>query len=101
MTAFISPYQVDRDNARAMLDDGRFVEIFVECPVEICEERDPKGLYKKARTGEIKEFTGVSAPYEAPSTPELVVNTGSEVLEECARSVIAFLESKALILASG
>ena len=66
MTAFISPYRDDRDTARALIADGRFVEVFVECPLEVCEERDTKGLYKKARAGEIKEFTGISAPYESP-----------------------------------
>lgn len=101
MTAFISPYRTDRDNARALLDERRFVEVFVDCPLEICEERDPKGLYKKARAGEIKGFTGISAPYEAPTAPELVVNTGSQTLEECTDAVIAFLESAELIPASG
>jgi adenylylsulfate kinase len=97
MTAFISPYRADRDNARDLLDEGRFVEVFVDCPLEVCETRDTKGLYKKARAGEIKEFTGISAPYEAPSHPELTVNTDSQTLEECTERVIAFLESKALI----
>ena len=100
MTAFISPYRVDRDNARDLLDKGRFVEIFVDCPLEVCEARDTKGLYKKARAGEIKEFTGISAPYEVPPHPELIVNTGSQTLEECTERVIALLESKGLIPAS-
>ena len=97
MTAFISPYRIDRDNARALLDDGRFVEIFVDCPLEVCEARDTKGLYQKARAGEIKEFTGISAPYEAPSQPELIVNTNDQSLEECTERVITLLESKGLI----
>ena len=100
MTAFISPYRADRDNARDLLDEGRFVEIFVDCPLEVCEARDTKGLYKKARAGEIKEFTGISAPYEVPSHPELTVNTSDQNLEECAESVIALLENKELIPAS-
>ncbi len=100
MTAFISPYRADRDNARDLLDEGRFVEIFTDCPLEVCEARDTKGLYKKARAGEIKEFTGISAPYEAPPQPELTVNTGSQTLEECTERVIALLESKGLIPAS-
>ncbi len=100
MTAFISPYRTDRDNARALLDDGRFMEVFVDCPLEVCEARDTKGLYKKARAGEIKEFTGISAPYEAPARPELTVNTGSQTLEECTERVIALLESKGLISVS-
>ena len=97
MTAFISPYRTDRDNARDLLDEGRFVEVFVDCPLEVCEARDTKGLYQKARAGEIKEFTGISAPYEAPVQPELTVNTDSLTLDECTERVIAFLESKGLI----
>ena len=97
MTAFISPYRTDRDNARDLLDEGRFVEVFVDCPLEVCEARDTKGLYQKARVGEIKEFTGISAPYEAPSQPELTVNTDNQSLEECTARVVALLESKGLI----
>lgn len=97
MTAFISPYRADRDNARELLDEGRFVEVFVDCPLEVCEARDTKGLYQKARAGEIKEFTGISAPYEAPSQAELTVNTDSLTLDECTERVIAYLESKGLI----
>jgi adenylylsulfate kinase len=100
MTAFISPYRADRDNARDLLDEGRFVEVFVDCPLEVCESRDTKGLYEKARAGEIKEFTGISAPYEAPAQPELTVNTDNQSLEECTAHVIALLESKGLIPAS-
>jgi adenylylsulfate kinase len=100
MTAFISPYRADRDNARDLLDEGRFVEVFVDCPLEVCEARDTKGLYEKARAGEIKEFTGISAPYEAPPHPELTVNTSDQSLEECTANVIALLESKGLIPAS-
>ena len=97
MTAFISPYRADRDNARELLDEGRFVEVFVDCPLEVCEARDTKGLYQKARAGEIKEFTGISAPYEAPSQAELTVNTDSLTLNECTDRVIALLESKGLL----
>ena len=97
MTAFISPYRADRDNARDLLDEGRFVEVFVDCPLEVCESRDTKGLYEKARAGEIKEFTGISAPYEAPAQPELTVNTNNQSLEECTERVIALLESEGLI----
>lgn len=97
MTAFISPYRADRDNARDLLDKGRFVEVFVDCPLEVCESRDTKGLYKKARAGEIKEFTGISAPYEAPSQPELTVNTDNQSLAECTERVLSLLESEGLI----
>lgn len=97
MTAFISPYRTDRDNARDLLDAGRFVEVFVDCPLEVCEARDTKGLYQKARAGEIKEFTGISAPYEEPVQPELTVNTSELTLEECTERVIARLENIGLI----
>lgn len=82
LTAFISPYRTDRDAVRAILDDGEFIEVFVDCPLEVCEERDVKGLYAKARAGEIPEFTGISAPYEEPSNPEIVINTANKTLEE-------------------
>ena len=96
MTAFISPYTADRDKVRALLTQGRFIEVFVDCPLEICEQRDTKGLYKKARTGEIKEFTGISAPYEAPAHPEIVVNTAQLSLPESADQVIDYLEESGL-----
>ena len=99
MTAFISPYRKDRDNARALLEDNRFVEIFVKVPLDVAEERDPKGLYKKARAGEIKEFTGISAPYEEPLSPELVVDTSELGLEQSADEVIRFLESREIVRA--
>ncbi len=92
LTAFISPYRGDRDRVREiMAGDRDFVEIHVSCPLETCENRDPKGLYKKARAGEIPEFTGISAPYEEPLTPELVVQTGELSVEECAGQVIEYL----------
>lgn len=97
MTAFISPYRADRAQARALLPDDRFVEVFVACPLDVCEKRDAKGLYKKARAGEIKEFTGISAPYEPPLEPELRLNTAELSLEECAQAVIAFLEEADLV----
>ncbi len=97
MTAFISPYREDRDQARELIEENRFVEVFVECPLNICEERDPKGLYKKARTGEIKEFTGISAPYEEPDRPEVVVNTAELSVIESANLVNVFLEKAGLV----
>ncbi len=94
MTAFISPYRKDRDKVRELLDDGQFIEVYVECDLEVCEQRDPKGLYKKARAGEIPEFTGISAPYEAPNNPELVINTGVNTdARENARKVVDYLLS--------
>ncbi len=93
MTAFISPYRQDRDRVRKILNDGEFIEIYVEADLETCEKRDPKGLYKKARSGEIKEFTGISAPYEKPENPELIINTSRETrVKENAKKVVAYLE---------
>ena len=97
LTAFISPYRADRDQVRALVKPGDFVEVFVDCPVEVCEQRDVKGLYKKARAGEIKEFTGISAPYEAPASPELVVNTAKQSVEESCKQILAYLEQKGVI----
>ncbi len=97
MTAFISPYRSDRDKARSLVENGRFIEIFVKVPLEVAEERDPKGLYKKARAGEIKEFTGIDAPYEEPLKPELIIDTSEHSLEESTEIVIKFLKDKEII----
>ena len=97
MTAFISPYCADRDQARALIAEDRFVEVFVDCPLDVCEERDTKGLYKKARAGEIKEFTGISAPYEPPLNPEVTVNTAALSIEECAQAVVEALVKAGLV----
>jgi adenylylsulfate kinase len=97
LTAFISPYREDRDNARALLAEGRFIEVHVSTSLEECESRDPKGLYKKAREGKIPEFTGISAPYEEPLKPELVIDTAGRTVDECADDVIAYLASNKLI----
>lgn len=95
MTAFISPYKEDRNNVRNLLANGEFVEVFVEASIETCEERDVKGLYKKAKAGEIKEFTGISAPYENPENPELILNTTEETdVNINAEKVLNFLEGK-------
>jgi adenylylsulfate kinase len=97
LTAFISPYRADRDQVRAIMREGDFVEVFVDCPVEVCEERDVKGLYKKARAGEIKEFTGISAPYEAPAKPELTILTAGQSVEASAQQIIEHLEGTCVI----
>jgi adenylylsulfate kinase len=97
MTAFISPYRNDRNQARALLPEKRFIEIYVKVSLEIAEERDPKGLYKKARAGEIKEFTGISAPYEEPINPELIIDTGVTNLEKSARIVVEYLKQNSVI----
>ena len=92
LTAFISPYRRDRDAVRATMKDGEFIEIFVDAPLDVCEKRDPKGLYKKARAGEIKGFTGIDDPYEAPAKPELVLDAGSKTADALADEVIAYLK---------
>jgi adenylylsulfate kinase len=92
LTAFVSPYRRDRDAVRATLAPGDFVEIFVRAPLEVCEGRDPKGLYKKARAGEIKNFTGIDDPYEEPLTPELTVDSATRRPDELAADVVAWLE---------
>lgn len=97
MTAFISPYRKDRDRARELRKDGSFVEILCRCSLDECEKRDTKGLYKKAKAGQIPEFTGISAPYEEPLHPELVIDTDKETVEESARKVIQYLEERGII----
>lgn len=93
LTAFISPYKADRDRAREIVEDGEFIEIYTKASVEACEKRDPKGLYQKARTGEIPEFTGISAPYEAPEQPEIVIDTEETSIEEAVLQILKYLET--------
>ncbi len=97
ITAFISPYKEDRDQARKLQGEGDFIEVYVKCPVEVCEERDTKGLYKKARKGEIKEFTGISAPYEEPDSPELTLDTSKLSVEDSTREILKYLEENGYI----
>ncbi|MFN3532231.1 MAG: adenylyl-sulfate kinase [Candidatus Brocadia sp.] len=97
ITAFISPYRQDRDNVRKLLKDGEFVEVYVKCPLEVCEQRDTKGLYKKARAGEVKEFTGISAPYEEPLNPELTIDTSKMTVDESTLAVLNYLEEKGYV----
>ncbi|KAK0383305.1 hypothetical protein NLU13_9218 [Sarocladium strictum] len=105
ITSFISPYRADRDLARSLhaqtqgSDDEAipFVEVHVDVPLEVAEQRDPKGLYKKARAGEIKEFTGISAPYEEPTNPEIVIKTHENSVEECVAQIVAWLSEKGLL----
>lgn len=92
MTAFISPYEEDRNTVRDILEEGEFIEVFTKCSLDECESRDPKGLYKKARSGEIKEFTGINAPYEEPSNPEIVIDTENESVEESVEKIVAYLK---------
>lgn len=100
-TSFISPYRGDRDIVRKIHDEAKlpFIEVYVNAPVEVCETRDPKGLYKKARAGEIKEFTGISAPYEEPLKPELVLDNVNVSVQDMAQRVIDFLEGRGLLKA--
>jgi adenylylsulfate kinase len=93
LTAFVSPFRADRDKVRALVPEGDFIEIFCDAGLEVCEQRDPKGLYAKARAGEIKEFTGISSPYEAPEQPELRLETGRTLLDESVQQVLTYLQS--------
>ncbi len=97
LTAFISPYRRDRDRVRATLNRGDFIEVFVDTPIEICEQRDPKGLYKRVRAGEIKGFTGIDDPYEAPANPELRLDGGAKSADALAGEVLAYLEEVGVI----
>ena len=99
LTAFVSPFKADRDKARALVEAGDFIEIHCAADLGVCEERDTKGLYAKARSGAIKDFTGISSPYEAPENPELKVDTGNQSLEACVAQVIGHLESQGLMAA--
>jgi len=99
LASFVSPYSADRDAVRELMGEGDFVEIFIDTPVEICEERDPKGLYKKARTGEIANFSGISDPYEVPEKPEMIIKTADWTAEEAAVLIIEMLEKSGKIQA--
>jgi adenylylsulfate kinase len=100
LTAFVSPFRADRDKARDLVEAGDFFEIFCAADLDVCESRDPKGLYAKARSGAIKEFTGISSPYEAPDTPELTIDTGAQDLAESVNVVIKALQDKGVIPAA-
>jgi adenylylsulfate kinase len=97
LTAFISPFQADRAQVREVVGDNEFLEVFVDAPIDVCESRDPKGLYKKARAGEIPEFTGISSPYEPPEQPALQLLTGQLSLSECAASVQDMLTQRGFL----
>ena len=97
LTAFISPLRRDRERVRSLLPHGDFIEIYARCSLEVCETRDVKGLYKRARVGEIKDFTGISSPYEIPERPELVVDTDQQPLEDSVESVMEMLRSRGVI----
>jgi adenylylsulfate kinase len=94
ITAFISPFRVDRDSIRALIEEGDFIEVYCDAPLQVCEERDVKGLYQKARKGVIPEFTGISSPYEVPLHPEIIVQTGRDTIDSCALQIIEYLDSQ-------
>ncbi|PWF55502.1 adenylyl-sulfate kinase [Massilia glaciei] len=96
LTAFISPFADDRARVRALVAEGDFIEVYCACPLAVCEGRDVKGLYRRARSGEIADFTGISSPYEAPPAPELVLDTACQNLEQSVASVIALLRSRGI-----
>lgn len=98
MTAFISPFRADRERVRELVGENDFIEIYCRCPLEICEQRDVKGLYRRARAGEIKEFTGISSPYDAPENPQLILDTAEKSLEECVEQVVSLLATKEILL---
>ena len=97
LTAFISPVGKDRERVRSLAPAGDFIEIYCRCPLDVCESRDVKGLYQRARSGEVKEFTGISSPYEAPEKPELVLDTNVCSLDECVSKVMALLSQRGII----
>ncbi len=97
LTAFISPYRADREKVRQLVAEGDFLEIYCHCPIEVCEQRDVKGLYAKARQGLIADFTGISSPYEVPASPELSLDTSQLSLEDCVSQVIELLEQREII----
>ena len=94
LTAFISPFQKERDAVRTLVEDGEFIEVFIDTPLEICESRDPKGLYKKARSGEIPNFTGISSPYEAPTKPEIHILNENISVEDVTQQIIDHLQER-------
>lgn len=98
LSAFISPYRKDRDRVRNIVGDERFIEVFVDCPVSVCMERDPKGIYSKAKAGLIKNFTGISAPYEPPLNPDLVIKSHQQEIGESVEEIIGLLKNRSLIL---
>ena len=97
LSAFISPFQAERKMVRELVDDGEFIEVFLDTPLAVCETRDPKGLYKKARAGEIKNFTGIDSTYEAPQSPEISLDTGANTVADSVNQIIAELKQRNII----
>lgn len=96
-TAFISPFRSDRDQVRSIFTENEFIEVFVDCPLEECERRDPKQLYAKARAGEIRDFTGIDSPYEAPEQPEITIHSNEVSVEDAVQLVLGYLQDKNII----
>ena len=97
LTAFISPFQAERDMVRNLVGDGEFIEVFLDTPLDVCEQRAPKGLYKKARAGEIKHFTGIDSGYQVPVNPEIRIDTSANSLEQSVQQLVAYLKDKQVI----
>ncbi|MGO2010960.1 adenylyl-sulfate kinase [Pseudoalteromonas sp.] len=97
LTAFISPFRDERDMVRNLVDDGEFIEVFLDTPLDVCESRDPKGLYKKARAGEIKHFTGIDSDYQIPNSPEISLDTSKNTLDQSVQELIAYLKQQQII----
>ncbi|MBD1583351.1 adenylyl-sulfate kinase [Pseudoalteromonas sp. S16_S37] len=97
LTAFISPFQAERDMVRSLLNDGEFIEVFLDTPLDVCEQRDPKGLYKKARAGEIKHFTGIDSDYQVPVNPEVRLDTSKNSLSDSVEQLVAYLKTRNII----
>lgn len=97
LTAFISPFRADRLKVRNLAAPGDFIEVYCRCPIEVCEQRDVKGMYRRARAGEIRDFTGISSPYEEPENPELAIDTGSMPLDQCVDQVVGYLQGRGVI----
>ena len=100
-TAFISPFKADRDQARSIVNEGEFVEVFIDTPLAVCESRDPKGLYKKARAGEIPNFTGISSAFDVPENPDIHVKTAEQTIEQCAGQIVDYLINNKIVNANG
>lgn len=100
-TAFISPFRADRKMVRSLFEPGEFIEVFVDAPLKVCEQRDPKGLYKKARDGIIKDFTGIDSPYEPPQSAEIVVNTDSATIDQCIDEIMDAIRARGMIGSQG
>jgi adenylylsulfate kinase len=97
LSAFISPYREDRELVRSMFEPGEFMEIFVNCPLDVCEDRDPKGLYEKARKGQIPDFTGISSPYETPDRPEIIIQTNTMTIDESVHKILSILKEQKIL----